>query len=55
MVTSKIHAIKQLKTADGVNLKGLQAFLEQLTNSGIEAASSWRRVLQKIYQGSLSG
>ena len=26
----------QLKTVDGVNMKGLQAFLEQITNSGID-------------------
>ena len=36
MVVSTVHAIKQLEAVDGVNLKGLEAFLEQLTNSGIE-------------------
>ena len=36
MVTSTVHAIKQLKTVDGVNMKGLQAFLEQIASSGID-------------------
>ena len=36
MVTSTVHAIKQLKTVDGVNMKGLQAFLEQIANAGID-------------------
>ena len=36
MVTSTVHAIKQLKTVDGVNMKGLQEFLGQISNSGIE-------------------
>ena len=36
MVSSTVHAIKQLKTVDGVNMKGLPAFMEQITNSGIE-------------------
>ena len=36
MVTSTIHAIEQLKAVDGVNMKELHAFLEQIENSGIE-------------------
>lgn len=36
MVTSTVHAIKQLKIVDGVNMKGLQAFLEQIANAGID-------------------
>ena len=35
-VSSTVHAIKQLKTVDSVNMKGLQAFLEQIDKSGIE-------------------
>jgi wyosine [tRNA(Phe)-imidazoG37] synthetase (radical SAM superfamily) len=36
MITSTVHAIKQLKMVDGVNMKGLQAFLEQIAIVGID-------------------
>ena len=36
MLSSIVHAIEQLKTTDGINLKGIQSFLEQIENSGIE-------------------
>ena len=36
MISSTVHAIKQLKRVDGVNMKGLLAFTDQITNSGIE-------------------
>ena len=36
IVSSTVHAIKRLKTVDGVNMKRLQTFLEQVDRSGIE-------------------
>ena len=36
MVSTALHSIKQLKTVDGVNLRGLPTFLEQLTNAGVD-------------------
>ena len=36
MVSTALHSIKQLKTVDGVNLKGLPTFLEQLANAGVD-------------------
>ena len=35
MVSSTVHAIKQLKTVDGVNMKTLPAFLKEIEKSGI--------------------
>ena len=35
MVATTVHAIEQLKSVDGVNMKGLPALMEQLANSGI--------------------
>ena len=36
MVSSTVHTLEQQKTADGIHLKGIQSFLEQVENSGIE-------------------
>ena len=36
MVSSTVHGIELLKTVDGVNMQGLEAFLEQIRNSGID-------------------
>ena len=36
MVTSTVQAIQQLKRIDGVNMKGLKAYLEQIENAGID-------------------
>ena len=36
MVSSTVHGIKLLKTVDGVNMQGLEAFLEQIRNLGID-------------------
>ena len=36
MLSSTVHALEQLKTTDGINLKGIQSFLEQIEKSGIE-------------------
>ena len=35
MVTSTVQAIQQLKRIDGVNMKGLKAYLEQIENARI--------------------
>ena len=35
MVSSTVCALKQLKTVDSVNLKGLQAFLDEIDKSGV--------------------
>lgn len=36
MVTVTLQTLRQLMAADGVNLGGLQRFLDQLDNAGIE-------------------
>ena len=36
MVTSTVRSIQQLREADGVNLKGLQTFLDELACRGID-------------------
>ena len=36
MVSSTVHGSKLLKTVDGVNMRGLEAFLEQIRKSGID-------------------
>ena len=36
MLTTTVHAIGQLKTVDGINMKGLETFLKQITDAGIE-------------------
>ncbi len=36
MVSSTVHALEKLKSADGINLKEITLFLEQIESSGIE-------------------
>ena len=36
MLSSTIRSLEQLKTSDGVNLKSLRTFLDQLQHAGIE-------------------
>ena len=36
MVTTTVHAIEQLKSVDGVNMKGLPELMKPLANSEIE-------------------
>ena len=36
MVASTVSSLEQLKIVDGINLSGLQQFLEQLTSAGID-------------------
>lgn len=45
-------------TVDGVNMKGLQVFLEQITNAGIDIKKTSHledKHFKKIHQRSLSG
>lgn len=39
MVNTVLHSTEHLKTVDSVNLRGLPAFLEQLTNAGVDIKS----------------
>ena len=36
MLTTTVHAIGQLKTVDGINMRGLETFLKQIIDAGIE-------------------
>ena len=36
MLTSTIHSLEQLQTVDGFNLKGLDSYLAEIVNAGIE-------------------
>ena len=52
MLTSTIHSLEQLQTVDGFNLKGLDSYLAEIANAGIELKKQ-HNLGEEYFRGSI--